>query len=348
MVLAKRIKSFEKLGEMLQNFQEHGRIAGMKSLQTALLESSVKNTWFTPGQTLIALNNLGNALSGENLNHWLSAYESRLNRVVNPKKIGVVMAGNIPAVGFHDFLCVLLSGHMIVAKLSSSDDLLIPAMAKILMDYMPDWQRFISFTTGTLQRFDAIIATGSTNTSRFFEYYFSKYPHIIRKNRNSIAVLSGKETKRELQNLADDIMLFFGMGCRSVSKIFVPTGYDFSSIIEALEKYNFYSDHHKYRNNYDYYKSIFLVSQIPCIDTGFILLREESAIASPISVLHYEYYDNMYEVEGTIMHNASSVQCVISNIPLKIKSLKPGEGQKPALWDYPDNIDTMEFLLSFN
>ena len=256
------------------------------------------------------------------------------------------MAGNIPAVGFHDFLCVLISGHKLNARLSSSDLFLLPALADILTCYLPEWQNNISFTIGKLDHFDAIIATGSNNTSRYFEFYFGKYPHLIRKNRNSIAILDGFENQEVVNKLADDIMLYFGMGCRSVSKIYVPEGYDFSLLIRNLDRYGNYANHHKYRNNYDYCKSIFLVDQIPFIDAGCLLLKEDNAIASRISVLHFEYYKAMNDVLQAIGENLTSIQCVVSNNTLPIQTVLPGEAQNPALWVYADDVDTLDFLLS--
>jgi hypothetical protein len=346
MELADRIKSFDLLGDRLRRFHENSQDPDILPLVEAARSASMQNPWFTPEHIRIALNNLGQALTHENLVNWLSPYLERITGLSVQKRIGVVMAGNIPAVGFHDFLCVLISGHKLLAKLSSSDDKLLPAMSDILTDQCPEWHDHISFTNGKLENFDAIISTGSTNTSRYFEFYFGRYPHIIRKNRNSVAVLSGCETGLELQNLADDIMLFFGMGCRSVSKIFIPTGYDFSPLVHALGKYDYFANHHKYRNNYDYYKSIFLVNQVKCLDSGFLLLREDRSVTSPIAVLHYEYYPNPDEAVSRIREYGESIQCVISNMALPINSLPAGEGQKPPLWDYSDRVDTMDFLLS--
>jgi hypothetical protein len=346
MTLADRIRSFENLGEKLRRYQENSTEADLASLVAASRKAFIHNPWFTPDFISLSLNNLGKLLTVENLNRWISEYRTKLERKEAPKKIGVVMAGNIPAVGFHDFLCVLISGNTLVAKLSSSDEHLLPAMANILAEQIPEWNDSISFTNGKLGEFDAIIATGSTNTSRYFEFYFGKYPHIIRKSRNSVAVLNGTETDNDLQNLADDIMLYFGMGCRSISKIYVPSGYDFSRLYKALDKYDSYIHHHKYCNNYEYSKSIFMVGQIPFADTGYLLLKEDKAISSRIAVLHYEFYDSLPYVVESILQAGDSVQCIISNKVLPINFLHPGEGQTPALWDYADQTDTLEFLLS--
>lgn len=346
MNLAERIRSFEMLGDLLRRYDENSSGEEMQPLIRAAQSASAENQWFTHEQIRVALNNLGESLDGENLNQWLSPYKERIAQIKAGRKISVVMAGNIPAVGFHDFLCVLISGYKLIAKLSSSDRWLIPAMADILTGYMPEWHNFIDFTEGRLENFDAVIATGSTNTSRYFEFYFGKYPHIIRKNRNSVAVLSGREDLPELNYLANDIMLFFGMGCRSISKLYVPAGYDFSALVKALGRYGHYAAHHKYHNNYEYNKSIFLVSRIGYTDTGFLLLREDQEISSRIAVLHYEYYNDPGEVVKSIAVNAGDIQCVISNMLLPVTTVVPGQGQKPALWQYADHVDTIEFLLS--
>ncbi|MCX6266817.1 MAG: acyl-CoA reductase [Bacteroidetes bacterium] len=346
MNLATRIKSFEVLGDRLRRFNENSTEVEILPLIEAARSASSRNPWFTPEHVRIALNNLGMSLTPENLRHWLSSYSEQLENIFPGKKIGVVMAGNIPAVGFHDFLCVLISGHKIVAKLSSSDDVLLPAMADILTSYMPEWHDYISFTAGKLEKFDAIIATGSTNTSKYFEYYFGQYPHIIRKSRNSIAVIAGNEDSQDLHNLAEDIMLFFGMGCRSISKVYVPSGYDFSPLIQALGKYDYFINHHKYCNNYEYNKSIMMISQIPFINTGFLLIKEDRSIASRIAMLHYEYYNSPDEITDSLMQNLDSIQCITGIMQLPIKLLPPGKGQNPALWDYADQVDTMTFLLS--
>lgn len=347
MNLAARIDSFEMLGDRLRRFDENSSCADLLPLVEASRQANLRNPWFTPGNIKSALNSLGLMLSPGSLDHWLSRY-GNMTDPPGRRKIGVVMAGNIPAVGFHDFLCVLLAGHKIVAKLSASDDQLLPAMAGILTDFRPEWNDCISFTSGKLENFDAIIATGSTNTSRYFDFYFGKYPHIIRRNRNGVAVLSGVEQDQDLQNLADDLMLYYGLGCRNVSKIYVPAGYDFAPLIEALRKFSDYANHHKYRNNYDYFRSVFLVSQVPFMDTGFLILKEDPSIASRIAVLHYEYYDNVEEVAALIGEQSESIQCVVSNMELSVSTLAPGETQKPALWDYADGVDTMEFLLSLH
>lgn len=342
----KRIESITLLGNLLRAYDGETYPSGTHPLVKAAQLAYAENSWFTPENTRIALQSIGKALQPENIAKWLSCYESQLTGSFRQKVIGVVMAGNIPAVGFHDFLCVLISGNILKARLSSSDARLLPALAEILIGHIPEWEQQISFTTGKLDNFDAVIATGNNNTSRYFEYYFGKYPNIIRKNRNSVAIITGEEKQEELQNLADDIMLFFGMGCRSVSKIYVPADYDFSKLVSALGKYDYYANHHKYRNNYDYTSSIFMVNQIPFIDTGCLLLKEDQSFNSRIAVLHYEYYTEVSNVINALKLCRDSIQCVVSNISLPIPYVLPGQTQQPALWDYADDVDTLEFLLS--
>ncbi|MEI6682408.1 MAG: acyl-CoA reductase [Bacteroidota bacterium] len=346
MNLSDRVKSFEWLGECLRRYHENSQDPHLALLSRAAAQAYAENGWFTPEHTRIALNSLGEALQPENLAKWIGPYEQRIKRQTSRKRVGVVMAGNIPAVGFHDFLSVLLAGHQFTGRLSTSDARLIPAMASMLAAEYPEWQDTIAFTDGKLENFDAVIATGSDNTSRYFNFYFGRYPSIIRGNRNSIAILDGGEDEAVLQLLADDIMLFFGMGCRSVSKIFIPEGYDFSMLIKALQKYAGFVNHHKYCNNYDYNKSIFLVSQTPFIDAGCLLLKEDRALASRIAVLNYEYCHSVGDAEKTVASGRDSIQCVVSAASLAIPSVKPGEAQRPALWDYADEVDTLDFLLS--
>jgi hypothetical protein len=257
----------------------------------------------------------------------------------------VVMAGNIPLVGFHDFLCVLISGNCFLGKLSRNDYYLLPTLAQILTSIDSRYKERITFTTDKIQGFDAVIATGSNNTSRYFEYYFGKYPHIIRKNRNSIAILSGHETPEDLAALTMDMFLYFGLGCRNVNKIFVPAGYNFFQLTEACKQFADYINHNNFRNNYDYYKTIFLMNNQSFIDGGFYILQENQLLHNPVSVFHYEYYIVISEVQSFIADNKENLQCIVGNMA-EIPGIIPfGKAQKPHLDDYADNIDTIEFLL---
>jgi hypothetical protein len=256
------------------------------------------------------------------------------------------MAGNIPAVGFHDFLSVLITGNKLMAKLSADDDQLMPAISDLLISIEPGFESQVQFTSDTLSNFDAVIATGSNNTSRYFEYYFSKYPHIIRKNRNGVAIISGDELASDLHFLTSDILDYYGLGCRNVSKLYVPDNYDFNKLLEVVSKRKEANDNHKYFNNYEYNKAIFLVNGSEHLDSGNLLIKEDTEIPSPISVLHYEYYKDMDQLKKAINANTEKIQCVVTNIDDFANSVAFGRSQLPDLWDYADGIDTIRFLLN--
>jgi len=347
MDLQTRIISFVKLGDHLRNhFAENN--TSQKLFET-IWSYSGKNTWFTIPNIEYSLSAWANLLTFENLSNWLSNYPLISdNKEIN--KVGVVMAGNIPLVGFHDMLCVLLSGNIFIGKLSSKDDRLIRTMANMLIDIEPEWNKYIFFEENQLRNFNAIIATGSNNTSRYFEYYFGKYPNIIRRNRNSVAILNGKESEDELQLLADDIFVYFGLGCRNVYKLFLPKGYPAESVISFFQKYSPLNQISKYANNYDYNKAIFLVNSAPYIDGGFFLMKENSQIASPVSVLNYAFYEKVEELEISLLSQQNELQCIIGNVTNlnTLKTIPFGNAQKPALNDYADGIDTLKFLTELN
>jgi hypothetical protein len=255
------------------------------------------------------------------------------------------MAGNIPLVGFHDFFYVLMSGNHMIAKLSSDDKYLLPAIAQKLIEIEPAFNDYISFTENKLENIDAIIATGSNNTARYFEYYFGKYPHIIRKNRNGVAVLTGEETKDEIAALCYDICRYFGMGCRNISKLFVPENYNFNNLLDALTKHSNMLDTSKYYNNYEYYKSIYLINLLPFYDNGSSILKEEKLIASPISVVYYEFYESLTDVNQFLTENKDQIQCIVSKNKEVKGSIPFGNAQSPGLMDYADGVDVMKFLI---
>lgn len=341
-----RIKSFSLLGDVLKKYLDEKEIdfSYKELIDNAVKQAEIYNTWFTKDNVHIMLKTIANYLDEQKLEFWLNKYLISENET--PFTVAVVMAGNIPLVGFHDFLCILLSGNKILCKMSSEDKILLPALCEILFSYNPEWKNFIEFTEEHLKKFDAVIATGSNNTSRYFDYYFSSYPNIIRKNRNSIAVLSGNESAEELEKLSDDIFLYFGLGCRSVSKLYVPKTYQFQSLINATSKYRSYLFHNKLLNNYDYNKAIYMINQIPFIDGGFFLLRNDNALLSPISCLYYEYYDNIEDVNKTIFNLSEQLQCVVAYNGFSNDSVSYGNSQFPFIEDYSDNIDTMRFLTS--
>lgn len=309
---------------------------------TAIIESAQHhNAWFTPEEVKKSLLSFGEMLNENDLEHWYKDI-----KITNsPKKIGLILAGNIPLVGFHDVICVLAAGNIAMIKMSSSDDKLLPAIIKQLINIEPSIANHIEYVE-RLKDFDAIIATGSNNSSRYFDYYFGKVPNIIRKNRNSIAILNGHETSAEIENLGHDIFDYFGLGCRNVSKIYVPKGYDMKNLFEPLEKYQGIINHFKYNNNYDYNKSIYLVNSVKHLDNGFLLVKEDASFTSPLAVLFYEEYDSVAEIEKLIEKESENIQCVVSNLDLNLKKGKIafGQSQHPKLWDYADDVNTIEFL----
>jgi len=255
------------------------------------------------------------------------------------------MAGNIPLVGFHDFLSVLISGHKVIVKQSSNDKQLLPYLAKYLEYVEPNFKGSITFTEEKLTHFDAVIATGSNNTARYFEYYFKDKPSIIRNNRNSIAVLKGNETPEDLKNLSEDIFRYYGLGCRNVSKIFVPKGYDFNAFFESVYHWHPIINKAKYANNYDYNKAVYLMSEFDMLENGFLMIKEDESFSSPIATLFYEFYDELEDLKSTLNSKKDQIQCVVSNGFME-NEITFGNTQKPQLWDYADNADSIEFLLS--
>ena len=299
-----------------------------------------KNGWFTPANVRFALRAWGEQLEEENLRQWLSAYQLPDAPAV-PKNVGVVMAGNIPLVGFHDMLCVLLSGHTVHAKPSSSD-VLPQLVAQKLLELEPRFADQLHFSE-MLKGMDAYIATGSDNTARYFEYYFREKAHIIRKNRSSCAVLSGNESEEELKALGRDMLQYWGLGCRSVSKLYVPEGYEFRSFFEALEDWSDVQHHHKWVNNYDYNKSIYLVNGEKHLDNGFLLLKESEALGSPVSVIYYQRYSSLQELEQQLEQHSGRIQCIVGPEELPADT-RFGQAQRPSLWEYADGLDTLSFL----
>jgi hypothetical protein len=300
------------------------------------------NNWFTPENGLRALSAIANdMLSAESLTRWLSNYPAEPS---SSKTIGVVMAGNIPAVGFHDLLSVLISGHQLLAKTSSQDLVLIQYLIKLITDINPAFAERITLAE-RLNAADAFIATGSDNTARYFEYYFAKRPHIIRRNRTSVGLLMGEEGPEEFARLGDDLLSYFGLGCRNVSSLLVPEDYDFVPLLQTLEPLAPpYRNLSKWVNNYDYNKSIFLVNQVPHLDNGFQLFTPSNSLVSPISVVHYQTYRSQDEVSAILATNAERIQVVTSAQGWYPGSVPFGQTQHPSLSDYADGVDTMQFL----
>jgi hypothetical protein len=342
MNLKERIQSFSKLGEVLRNSLNGSDTTHREQIESIVFSQYKQNPWFTPENVRYAINAIATKLTEDNLIKWTRAYPS-IDANLKPARAGVIMAGNIPLVGFHDFLSVLITGNIILAKTSTKDSELIHLISEILCSINPALKEKIEFTENILTGFDLVIATGSNNSSRYFEYYFGKVPNIIRKNRNSIAIITGNETDDELRNLGTDIFSYFGFGCRNVSKIYLPDGYEISELVSKWEPFNGIISHSKYANNYDFNKAVYIVNKEKFHDSGFLLLKEDAALSSPISVLHYEYYNEKQEVIKQTEYLKEKIQCIIGSeyIPF-------GKAQSPDLWDYADGIDTIEFLLKKN
>ena len=295
------------------------------------------NPWFTPEFIDLATKNIADQfLNKQNLTQWVSSYDTK---TIQPKKVGIVMAGNIPLVGFHDLLSVFISGHKSIIKPSSKDEILIKHLVQKLKEWSGEINELVVFEE-MLKGCDAYIATGSNNSARYFEYYFSKYPHIIRRNRTSVAIIEGNETTGELEKLADDVHLYFGMGCRNVTKIFVPQGYDFVPLLAIFRKYNYFKDHHKYKNNYDYNLTLHILNRKFYMTNESIILFENSSIFSPISQLNYEFYTDKNDITRNL-ETSGELQCIVGHghIPF-------GQAQNPSLTDYADDINTLNFLIN--
>jgi len=345
MTLNERIDSFVQLGELFRDFARNKQDPQLVKIREAAKQAQIENPWFVQESISHALRSLSECLTREKLNHWLKPYLRKTGEFDQPSTVAVVMAGNIPLVGFHDFLSVLISGHRLIAKLSSQDAVLLPAIIDFLLANRPEWKECITVTRQPLTYFDAIIATGSNNSARYFEYYFGKYPNIIRKNRNSVAIITGEETNEDLSALSDDMLLYFGMGCRSVSKIYIPAGWDLKQLLPGTGKFEYYRYHNKYMNNYDYYKSIYIINKIPFIDTGDMIMTENNALSSPVAVIFYEQYQDLTLLPDQLDEIDSQLQCIVCHKKMKEHWVLPGTAQHPELWDYADRIDTLNFLL---
>lgn len=319
-------------------------LAGEKQIpvfELAIRKSFQQNGWFTEDNVRFALSSIAEMLREKKILKWLSAYKDADSSIKNPESIGVIMPSNIPLAGFHDFFCVLMSGNIFAGKCSAQDKVLLPAIAETLTEIEAGFKNFIRFTENKLEGIDAIIATGSNNSARYFEYYFGKYPHIIRKNRNSIAILTGNEITGELHALSEDIFRFFGLGCRNVSKVFVPENYDFKNFFSAIFESKDIIHHNKYANNYTFNKALYLMNKINILDNGFLLLKEDAGLSSPVAVLFYEHYKHYSDLEMRLKKEQDNIQCIVSP-----KHVPFGKAQHPELSDYADNVDTMQFLMN--
>lgn len=336
--LEQRIFAFDKLGNYLRNISS--KDSEYDSLFQTIELAKQKNGWFIDKNVLYAFEVWGKCLNQDNLTQWVQPYNFKDG---SPKMTGLILAGNIPLAGFHDVLSVLISGNKALVKCSSSDSLLIPFLIEKLKEYEPQFKTSIEFTTGRLMNFDAIIATGSNNAKRYFDYYFSKVPKIIRSNRTSVAILDGTESKEGLIALGNDITQYFGLGCRNVTKVFVPKKYDLNLIFGALYEHSSLMNFVKYANNYDYNKAVYLMNLFDFLDNGFFMLRENSSYSAPTASLHYEFYTNYNSLKNQLEKDKNQIQCIVSNRENE-GHLNFGEAQKPKLWDYADGKDTLKFL----
>lgn len=359
MDLQQRINAFTQLGHFLSQFTREGStkndtVAHNEIFFDGFLHqikiAGENNGWFTKDNIIFALESWAALLTQEKLHNWLQQYDlskSASEQTVgsSPTVVAVIMAGNIPLVGFHDFLSVLITGHAIVVKQSSNDKHLLPFLAKYLEYVAPGFKGRMTFTEQKLENFDKVIATGSNNTARYFEYYFGKKPHIIRKNRNSIAVLTGSETSEQLEALSHDIFRYFGLGCRNVSKLYVPEDYNFDAFFNAVYAWRDSINHAKYANNYDYNKAVYLMSLFDMLENGFLMLKEDASFGSPIATLFYEKYTSLAALRKTLASHQDQIQCIVAS-NYDESAIAFGQTQKPQLQEYADNVDTIAFLLT--
>jgi hypothetical protein len=329
-----RIKAFATLGQFFRSISED-------DLQTLAMETRNQNPWFAAESVRLAISNLSRTLTAEALLEWIKSYPLPKET----KTVAIVAAGNIPFVGFHDLMCVLLAGHRALIKLSSKDAFLMNFVIEKLKTIEDGFADRV-IVAEQLKNFDAVIATGSDNTSRYFEYYFGKYPHIIRKNRTSVGILDGNEDPETLAALGFDVFSYFGLGCRNVSKLFVPMDFRFDQLFPAWEKYQPIIHHHKYCNNYDYQKAILLVNQQPFLDNGFVLVQESDRLVSPISVVYFERYSDLTQLRERLSTVQDKIQVIEGN--QSVCDVPFGKSQQPQLEDYADKVDTMKFLSGLN
>jgi hypothetical protein len=329
---SQRVDAFSKLGDIFRS---------LNSESPVLQQAYLYNNWFTLDMQLKSFGAWADLLTQEKLNEWTATYE--LNELASPKKVAIIMAGNIPLVGFHDLLSVLISGNIALVKPSSDDSVLIKWVIAQLLEINAGFSNYIQMVEDhSLKIFDAVIATGSNNSNRYFEYYFRNKPSLLRRTRNSVAVLSGNETADDLDKLADDVFLYFGMGCRNVSKLLVPKGYNLEPMFLAFERYKDIINHNKYANNYTYHKALFLMNQDPHLDNGFLIVKQDDALASPLSVLMFQIFESESDIHAFLELHKDHIQCTVGKLT---ESMIPfGKSQDPGLSDYADGVDTLQFL----
>ena len=332
-----RVKAFSDLGVNLSEWLKNKQNGIPSPIDEPIIKAYHHNGWFDEQQVIFALTEVVQWLEYSKLEKWVSSHD--FDSIKDPKKVGVIMAGNIPLVGFHDYLSVVISGHKLLAKLSTKDEVLLRFLHSELVKINQGIESQVDFSTERFNNIDAVIATGSNNSSRYFDYYFSKVPHIIRKNRTSIAVLSGNETEKQLQQLGDDIFRYYGLGCRNVTKVFFPKGFDISWFYGGIVSHFDVINNHKYQNNYDYHKSIFLLNQDKVWDNNFLILKNDSGLSSPVGTLFYEEYEDVDSLKEHLSSVEDQIQCKVGYGFYDL-----GQSQKPDLTDYSDNIDVLKFL----
>ncbi len=337
MTLSERIEALDKLGTRLLEPSEERDIL--------MRRTSHNNAWFTIENQQKAIHEIAtHFLNKEKLENWVKNYA--ITEGGDVKTVGLVLAGNIPLVGFHDILCVFVSGNKAKIKISDKDPYLLPYILQILKEIDSETADYFDITDGFLKDFDAVIATGSNNSARYFEAYFGKYPHIIRKNRNAVAILRGSETATDLALLGEDVFTYFGLGCRNVSKIFVPRGYNFHSLLTAFHEFRDIVLHDKYKNNFDYNFTLLILNKIHHEANGCILMREAAEMSSPIAVLYYEYYDDLTDLKINLWQKREEIQLIVAKDKVEgLPTFYFGEAQKPSLSDYADGVDTLDFLI---
>ena len=340
MTLKQRISAFTQVGGFISRHLSGDYEPVEKKLHEGLekvIEAAHQyNNWFIPQFTVDAIANIGSFLELRELEIFMEGLPEAKH-----KTVAVICAGNVPMVGFHDLMCVLLTGHKALIKLSTDDNVLLPFFLKLLTHYEPEFAEHILFADGKLGKFDAIIATGSDNTASHLHYYFGRYPNIIRKSRTSIAILTGSETPAELRNLGRDVFQYFGLGCRNVGKLLVPDNYSFNSFFESIVDYGFVVNNKKYGNNYDYHRAIYLLESIPFLDNNFLMVSENKSLHSPVGVLYYQRYRNEEEVQDYLTANNNHIQCVVGR-----KRVPFGYSQRPVITDFADNVNTLAFLVN--
>jgi hypothetical protein len=338
MILKQRIEAFAKIGLFINRHfsqPDPSEVHLHQGLSKVTELAYIHNGWFSLNFVNHAISSVGAMLDRKSLDSFI------VRETDSPKTVAVICAGNIPMVGFHDILCVLLSGHKAMIKLSSDDNVLLPFFLKLLVHYEPEFESQILFAAAKMTSFDAVIATGSNNTSNYFQYYFGKYPHIIRKNRTSVALLSGKESKQDLKNLGADVFTYYGLGCRNVSKLLVPENYSFNEFFESIVDYGFVIENKKYGNNYDYHRAIYLLEQHEFLDNNFVMIKRSGDLHSPVGVIYYDYYRSEEDIKNYLDQHKAEIQCVVGEgrIPF-------GYSQRPVITDFADNVDTRDFLVS--